>query len=87
MEYSQYLNSADRKPARITKADKDFGEKLDFKDVQFPVKIRDIQKTEKEILSTLVFLAMKIKKNIQFMYQKQCCEEKHVDLLLLGEGG
>ena len=87
MEYSQYLNSADCKLARITKADKDFDEKLDFKGVQFPVKIRDIQKTEKEILSALVFLAMKIKKNIQFMYQKQCCEEKHVDLLLLGEGG
>ena len=84
MEYSQYLNSADCKLARITKADKDFDEKLDFKGVQFPVKIRDIQKTEKEILSALVFLAMKKKKNIQFMYQKQCCEEKHVDLLLLG---
>ena len=27
---------------------------------------------------------MKIKKNIQSMYQKKC-EEKHVDLLLIGE--
>ena len=30
---------------------------------------------------------MKIRKNIQFIYQKKCCEEKHVDLLLIGEEG
>ena len=28
---------------------------------------------------------MKIRKNIQSMYVKKCCEEKHVDLLLIGE--
>ena len=27
---------------KITKIDKDFAEKLDFKDVKFPVKVRDI---------------------------------------------
>ena len=32
---------------KITKIDKDFAEKLDFKDVKFPVKVRDIQKIEK----------------------------------------
>ena len=31
---------------------------------------------------------MKIKKNIQFIYQKKkCCEEKNVDLSLTGEEG
>ena len=29
---------------------------------------------------------MKIKKNTQSMYQKKCCEDKHIDLLLIGEG-
>ena len=29
---------------------------------------------------------MKMRKNIQSTYQKKCCEEKHVDLLLIGEG-
>ena len=29
---------------------------------------------------------MKIRQNIQSMYQKRCCEEKHVVLLLMGEG-
>ena len=39
---------ADNNPKRITKIDKDFAEKLDFKDVKFPVKVRDIQKIEKK---------------------------------------
>ena len=54
---------------QTTKADKDFAEKLDFKDIKFPVTIRDIHKIEKKrILLALVFLAIKIKKNIQSMY-------------------
>ena len=39
---------------------------------------------EKRIQLVLVFLVMKIRKNIEFMYQKKCCEDKHVDLLLIG---
>ena len=41
------LNSADRNPARVAKADKDFAKKLDFKGITFPVKVRDIHKIEK----------------------------------------
>ena len=40
----RYLNLADHHPARITKADKDFAKTLDFKDINFPVRIRDIRK-------------------------------------------
>ena len=40
---------------------------------------------KKVILSALVFLVMKIRKNIQSRYQKIFCEDKHVDLLLTGE--
>ena len=43
----RYLYSADHHPARIPKADKDFARVLDFKDIRFPVKIRDIYKIEK----------------------------------------
>ena len=43
----RYLNSADRNPTRITKTDKDFAKKLDLKDINFPVKIRDLHKIEK----------------------------------------
>ena len=65
----RYLNPPNNHAARITKADKDFANRLDFKDIKFPVKIRDIHKIEKRISSAFVFLAMKIKKNIQSMYQ------------------
>ena len=66
----RYLNPADRNPAKVTKADKDFAKGLDFKGINFPVKIRHIHKIEKRFPSRLVFLATKIKKNIQSMYQK-----------------
>ena len=38
------LNPANYHPARITKAGKDFAKNLYFKDIRFPVKIRDIHK-------------------------------------------
>ena len=44
----RYLNPADHNPRRITKADKDFAKRLDFKDIKFPLKIRDIHKIEKK---------------------------------------
>ena len=44
----KYLNSADRNPTRIAKSDKDFSKRIDFDDTKFPVKTRDIRKTEKK---------------------------------------
>ena len=40
----RYLNPAAHNPRRITKVDKNFGKRLYFKDINFPVKIRDFQK-------------------------------------------
>ena len=78
---ARYLNPTNHHPARITKADKDFPKNLEFKSVKFPVKNKDIHKAENRIPLPLVFFAIKIKKNIDSMYQKD------VDLLLIGEGG
>ena len=44
----RYVRPADRKPARITIADKDFAKRLTCKDIKFPVKTRDIHKIEKK---------------------------------------
>ena len=66
----RYLHSTDHHPARIRKTDRTFERKLDFKDIKFPVKIRDCHKIEKRIASALVFLVMKTRENIQSMYQK-----------------
>ena len=40
----RYLHPADCNSARTRKVDKDFAIELDFKDLKFPVKIRDIHK-------------------------------------------
>ena len=69
MEFSQ-IHLEDHHPARITIAEKDFTKKLDFKDIKFAVKVRDIHKIKERIPSELVLLIMKIRKNIQCMYQK-----------------
>ena len=45
MVYSQILNC---NPRIITKADKDFAKKIDFKDIKSLVKVRDIHKIEKK---------------------------------------
>ena len=47
MVFSQ-INPAGCNPAIITKADKDFSKRFDFKDIKIPVKTRDIEKTEKK---------------------------------------
>ena len=62
----RYLHPVDRNPF----FNKDFARKLDFKDIKFPVKTRDIHKIKKNNVSALVFLVIKIKKNYQSMFQK-----------------
>ena len=71
------LHPADHYPARIRKADKDFARKLDFKDIKFPVKFRDIHKIKKKkkILSPLVFLVMKTKKIIESIFQENAARK------------
>ena len=44
----RYLQPEDHHPAKITKANKDFAKRLDFKDMKFPVKIKGIHKIEKK---------------------------------------
>ena len=44
--FVRYLDLADCNPARITKVDKDFAKRIDFKDIKFPVTIRQIRKIE-----------------------------------------
>ena len=46
----RYLNPAEHNPRRITKFDKELARVLDFKDIKFPVKIREIHEIEKKEL-------------------------------------
>ena len=65
----KYSNPVDNHPARIRKIDKLFRDDMDFKDITFPIKVKDIHKVEekKRILLELGFLVMKKKINIRFM--------------------
>ena len=66
---ASYLHSVDYNSKRIKKVDKDFASELGFKDIHFPVKIRDIHKTKKNCIDISVF-GYENKKNIQSMCQK-----------------
>ena len=84
MEYRQIFKYCRSHPARITKADKGFPKRLDFKDIKFPVKIRDIHKIKKK--NFIGISALDYEKHLIYV-SKKCCEEKHADLLLIGEEG
>ena len=81
----RYLNPTNHHPARITKADKDFAKKLDCKDVKFPVKIRDIHKIEKKNYIGISVFGYENKEKHPIYVSNKRCEEKHADLLLIGE--
>ena len=81
----RYLNPANHHPARITKADKDFAIKLYFKYIKLPVEISDIHKVEnKSSIDNSVF-SYEYKEGHRIYVSKRSFEEKHVDLLLIGE--
>ena len=64
----RYLNPANRYPARITKADKNFASKLDFKDITFPVKVRNIHKIDKKNSIGISIFGYGNKEKHQFMF-------------------
>ena len=69
------LNSEDHHQARITKADKDFGKKLAFKGIKFPVQIRDIHKIEKKNSNGISVFVYENKEK-HSIYVSKKCEEK-----------
>ena len=80
------LNPTNHHPARITKADKDFSKRLEFKEINFPVKITDIHKLEKKNVMGISVFGYENKEKHPIYVSKECCEEKHVDLLLIKDG-
>ena len=82
----RYLNPTNHHPARITKADKDFSKRLEFKEINFPVKITDIHKLEKKNVMGISVFGYENKEKHPIYESKECCEEKHVDLLLIKDG-
>ena len=85
MVFIRYLNPVAHNPRRFTKADKDFAKRLDFKDIKFQVKIVDIHKMERKNSIDISVFGYENKRKCPIYVSKEC-EEKHVDLLLIGEG-
>ena len=83
MVFGQILNSWDHNPRRITKDDKNLAERLDFKDIEVPVKIRDIHRIEKRTSVGISVFGYENKERHTIYVSKKCCEEKRVDLLLI----
>ena len=48
--WSQILNPADHHQARIRNIDEILADELDFEDIEFPIKIKDIHKIHKKEL-------------------------------------
>ena len=83
----RYLNPSDHHLSRIKKAVKNFAKKLDFGDIKFPVKIRDIHKIGKENSISISVFGSANKQKYPIYVSKKYYEEKHVYLLLIGEEG
>ena len=60
----------------ITKADKDFVKKPDFKYRKFSVKVRDIHKTEKNNSIAINLFPFENKEKHPIYWSKKCWEEK-----------
>ena len=82
----KYLSPTDDNPRITQKAEKYFAKKLNFRDI-FILKIRDIHKIGKRCSIDIRVFGYENKENHPIYVSKNCCEEKHVDLLLRGEKG
>ena len=69
----RYLHPADYNPKSITNADKCFAKKLDYKDIKFPVKVRDISKIEKKNSIGISPFGYKNRENHPHYVSKKCC--------------
>ena len=78
----RYLHPADHNPKRIAKADKDFARRLDFREIKFPVKTREIYKIEKKNSIGISVFGYENKEKHPIYVSKNCCQEKHLGLLL-----
>ena len=78
--FVRYLHHTDHNSRRTRKIDEILADKLDFEDIKVPVKIKDTCKIGKKNSIGIVYLIVKARRNIQFIYQ---INVKHVHLLLI----
>ena len=82
----RYLHPTDRNPRSVRKINKLYEDKLDFKNMKFPVKTRDIYKFERKRSIDLGTFGYEDKEKYPIYVSQKCCKDKHVDLLLVAKG-
>ena len=82
--FVRYLHPADHHPGRIRKFDRSFGEELALKYKISSQNWRYSQNLKRNFISISVFGYENKKKRPIYVLRK-CCEETHVDLLLITE--
>ena len=85
MMFGQRLTS-DYNPRRITKSDNKFAKKIDFKDVNIRVKARVIHKMQTKKCIGISVFGYENKEKYPIYVSNKRCENKHVDLLMIGKG-
>ena len=73
MVFGQIRKSCRSPSARITETEKDFAKKLDFKDIMFSVKVRDIHKIEKRNSTNISGFGYENKEKYPIYVSKKCC--------------
>ena len=77
MIFGQILKSC--RPKRIAKADENFANRLDLKDIKFPVKTGHSHKIEKKKFISISVCGYENKEQHPIYVLKKCSEEKQVD--------
>ena len=72
----RYLYPADHISSRIRKSDKLFGDELDFEDIKFPVKIKDIHKIGKKNSTGISVFGYENKVKYPIYVSRKCSEDK-----------
>ena len=75
----RYLHPAEHHPTRIRKIDEILADELDFENIKFLVKIKDIHKIKKNNCVNISVFGYESKKK-QIYVSKKCYEDKLVDL-------
>ncbi|CAB4022873.1 Gastrula zinc finger [Paramuricea clavata] len=82
----KYLNPKARRATTITQKDREFEMNLDYKGIEFPVKISDIDKIERKNSISISVFGYKGKKQFYPIRISKGEYEDHMELLLLGDG-
>ncbi|CAB3984764.1 Gastrula zinc finger, partial [Paramuricea clavata] len=82
----RHLNPNARRATTITQKDREFITNLDYDGIDFPVKISDIDKIERENSINISVFGYKGKKQFYPIRNSKAKYDEHMELLLLGDG-